>query len=188
MAILLQHTANIYSKSAIHAAGGGTLALAIAMAEDQFLIATPHEGYPYGDKKPNGEIKVGNDANFGIFKMNWYMIQRCPVILFNAGWWSMESVKIQIGERINNDPGLATRILIDAMKKWSPDFPHKSKNNFWAGHRWGESGIKGIPPTDWPDILDYYNTVKEIQAKCDSDHHVWESDVRYYSDKKIPDR
>ena len=42
-----EDTANVGAKRAIQSAGGGTLALAIAMEEDKHLDAHPHSDYPF---------------------------------------------------------------------------------------------------------------------------------------------
>src|ERR1700691_527795 len=68
-------TATVGTKWAIkNATGGDTLALAIAMLETSDL----RSNYPFGDvtaDKPPVP-KTGDAANFGIYKMNWYMIQQ----------------------------------------------------------------------------------------------------------------
>lgn len=54
-------------KQAVLAAGGSTLDLAIAMLETENMGTD----YAYGDNK------VGDAANFGIFKQNWSMLRVC---------------------------------------------------------------------------------------------------------------
>jgi glycosyl hydrolase family 134 len=174
-----ENTANVNTKYAIRKAGGTTLALAIAMLEDKHLRAN----YPFGDIYPDGKPKIGDAANFGIYKMNWYMIQQCPSAKRIIGNRPPSFVWQNMGTRINNDPQLATEILLQAMKLWSTDLPNPTipkTGNFWAGHRWGESGLKNLTGTNWNDILRYYQSVQAIKSKCDNDDTVWESDVRYW--------
>jgi len=179
-----EYTANAATKQAIRQAGGGSLALAIAMLENKFLIAWPHADYPFGDRSPDGTPKTGDAANFGVFKMNWFMIRQCPTGLAliedqPAPTWS------SVGTLINADAGLATRLLLEAMEKWSiaaPDPANPVAGNFWAGHRWGETGLMALPETDWPDIARYYRSVQVIKARCERDDEVWSTNVRYWVD------
>lgn len=178
MTVTTQFCASIATKAVIQANRGGTLALAIAMLEDGTLQCD----YPFGDVYPNGILKTGDAANFGIYKMNWYMIQQCPSAkaLFpnQPGSDSWKAA----GTKINGDAGLATHILLEAMNKWSMNEPDPNApvtGNFWAGHRWGESGLNNQMPTDWQDVLNYYLAVKAITDKCDSDSSVWTTNVRY---------
>lgn len=174
-----ENTANINTKTAIRSSGGGTTHLAIAMLEDKRLEAT----YPFGDKLPDGTPKTGDAANFGVYKMNWYMIKQCPSARPLIGSPAIASAWQVAGKRINSDPGLATKLLSEAMVLWSTAAPNPSAptgGNFWAGHRWGESGLKNLPTTDWLDIQTYYHAVLQIKAACDADPNVWTSKVRYY--------
>lgn len=178
-----ENTANIDTKAAIQAAGGGTLLLAIAMLEDSHLEARPHADYPFGDKYPDGAPKTGDAANFGIYKMNWFMIRQClsvkPIIGSQPAAFAWRAA----GNRINGDPKLATRVILEAMSKWSSSAPSAtgaSAGNFWAGHRWGESGLRALPGTDWKDIDAYYRSVQTIKRKCDADETVWTTAIRYW--------
>src|SRR5262249_35448132 len=93
----------------------------------------------------------------------------------------------RVGTMINEDAGIATAILKEAMGKWStaaPDFGDLGK--FWAGHRWGESGLRNLPAGRdwpitrmWPDIQFYYQSVRWVQCMCDHDPYVWTTPVRY---------
>ena len=146
----------------------------------------------YFEKQP----KTDDAANFGIYKMNWFMIKKCPTakmlvqqvridpitrsVLNNE--WEIEKVA---GERINHSVVLATEILIEAMRQWSIDPPdpiNRTENNFWAGHRLGETGLRNLPQGDWVDILRYYRSVEAIKIACDRDEKIWESNIKYYSD------
>jgi hypothetical protein len=170
-----EFTASIATKSAIFASGGETLELAIAMLENEDLLAD----YPFGD------CKTGDAANFGIYKMNWYMIKRCPSAMPLIGSNPASSVSTGVGKAINSDAMLATKILLEAMKRWPTDAPDPTKpvsNNFWAGHRWGQSGLDNWPDTNWGDIQRYYLSVQAIKAKCDLEATVWTTDVRYWVD------
>ena len=178
-----EDTANVNTKSAIRTAGGGTLALAIAMLEDKHLDAQPHSDYPFGDRYPDGRPKTGDAANFGVYKMDWYMIQQCSAARPIIGDRPASYVWQSAGARINSDPKLATHILLEAMRIWSTEAPNPGSpkaGNFWAGHRWGETGLKNLPGTNWKDILRYYRSVQAIKAKCDADATVWTSIIRYW--------
>ena len=186
-------TADVATKQIIQSSQGGTLALAIAMLEN----ATLSTDYPFGDRK------VGWAANFGVFKMNWYMICQCPTaarliapdFAFNG---SPTETHGRIGELalceadrvgaiINGDAGVATMILNEAMGKWSTAAPRFGDlGNFWAGHRWGESGLRNLPVGNdwpitrmWPDIRLYYRAVQWGKRMCDHDPFVWTTSVRY---------
>jgi hypothetical protein len=185
--------ADVATKQIIQSNQGGTLALAIAMLENATLSAD----YPFGDRK------VGWAANFGVFKMNWYMICQCPTaarliaadFVFNGSSaetnGQIGTVALceanRIGTIINGDAGLATVILREAMGKWSTAAPMLGDlGNFWAGHRWGESGLRNLPVGNdwpitrmWPDIRLYYRAVQWGKRMCDHDPFVWTTSVRY---------
>jgi hypothetical protein len=170
--VATQFTADAATKSAILANGGGTLELAIAMLETDNLLAN----YPFGDSK------TGDAANFGIYKMNWYMIQQCTPAKVLIGDNLASTALTTAGTTINSDPALATRILLEATERWSMAGPEPSdpvSGNFWAGQRWGQSGLDNLAGTNWDDIQNYYLAVQAIKAKCDLDPTVWISDVRY---------
>ena len=179
LTVFKENTANAATKSAIKAAGGGTLCLAIAMEEDKHLVSQPHGDYPFGDIYPGGAAKTGDAANFGVYKMNWYMLQQCasarPLIGSQPPNYAWRSA----GTRINNDVGLATKLLLEAMNTWSIAAPKPAANNFWGGHRWGQSGLDNAPGVDWKDIRAYYDAVLAIKAECDKDADVWASTTRY---------
>jgi hypothetical protein len=162
-----QPTAAVATKVGIKSSAGGTLALAIAMLETSDLLCN----YPFGDNK------VGDAANFGIYKMNWGMIKQCPSA---AG-----SDAPHLGPALNNDPALATKILLEAMHIWMTNPPepnHPIANNFWAGHRQGSTGLSNAVGANWDDIQDYYLAVQVIKAKCDGNATVWNSNIRYWLD------
>lgn len=177
-------TANFRIKQLIKAAGGDTLHLAIAMLEDEALDSYPHlPEYPFGDKYPSGEIKTGDAACFGIYKMNWYMIRQ---VLSYMGMMECNPIAdawIHWGRRINSEATLATQILLRAMTMWSAaqPTPTNTQTNFWAGHRGGSTGFEGKAPKDWR-ILGYYLAVQAIKDSCDADPTVWETSVRYGAD------
>jgi hypothetical protein len=176
-------TANVVTKAAIKSAGGTSVALAIAMLEDKHLESQPHADYPFGDQLPNGTPKTGDAANFGVFKMNWYMIQMCQSAKTIIGNRPPGFAWQSIGIRINNDVKLATQILTEAMHKWSTAAPNPAKpvaQNFWAGHRWGSDGLNAAPHAKWNDILQYFHAVQTIKQACDGDVSVWTSNIRYY--------
>lgn len=62
-------------KSAIRAAGGDSLDLAIAMLETDNMGTD----YTYGDGKS------GDSANFGVFKQNWFMLYTCSSVFSGQG-------------------------------------------------------------------------------------------------------
>jgi hypothetical protein len=180
--IHVENTAKVDTKRAIMSKGGGTLALAIAMSEDKHLDGQPHADYPFGDVMPDGTPKIDDWANFGIYKMNWHMIQQCPSAQALIGSRPPSYVWEMVGKRINGDPALATTILLEAMRKWATGPPNPAApapGNFWAGHRWGESGLKNLAGTRWSDILEYYCAVQTVKGRCDQDATVWTSAVRY---------
>lgn len=124
------------------------------------------------------EAKTGDAANFGVYKMNWYMIKQTPTgmnLIKNAHkeYRGNEEVEIYVGRMINADPKIATRILQEAMSKWSTEVPNpelppeKRKDNFWAGQRRGSTGLDG--EGNWYDILDYYDSVMKIKKRIDQD-------------------
>jgi hypothetical protein len=186
-------SADVATKQIIQSSQGGTLALAIAMQENRTLSAD----YPFGDRK------AGWAANVGIFKMNWYMICQCPTAArliapdFAFNGTSTEATgRIgelalcelnRVGAIINSDASIATAILKEAMGTWSIAAPSSGDlGNFWAGHRWGESGLRNLPPDKdwplsrmWPDIQLYYRAVQWAKCMCDQDPSVWTTPVRY---------
>lgn len=193
-------------------------ALAIAMQEDKTLSGN----YPFGDifpedpKRPGrleevlqypeldptarpGFPKRGGAANFGIYKMNWYMIKQCESAKSRAKSLDIDvnarNAWIPVGQEINNDPGLATQILIEAMSKWStvkpayPELKDKEVGNFWAGHRFGSSGLNDEPPPGMSlaemrkSILNYYDAIWIIRAYIESDRDkAWNTPLRYGED------
>ena len=185
-AIGYENTASVVAKAAIRKAGGGTLARAVAMLEDRSLEAR----YPFGDIAPDGRSKLldPDAANFGIYKMNWGMIRRCPWASGQTGGFLTTAIRNMLGMRINKDPGLATRILLEAWTIWDLAEPAEGiEGNFWAGHRGGQRGLEGrpcvpagLPGGGWEGILEYYSAVQAIKRACDLDPAVWSSRVRYY--------
>jgi hypothetical protein len=167
-------TASIATKFAIRATKGGTLGLAIAMLETESLLCN----YSFGDGKDAGA------ANFGIYKMNWDMIKECSTATKIIGTQPASAVWNTVGPTINSDPVLATQLLIEGMEKWStavPDPNNPVENNFWAGQRWGSTGLtNAASPAQWADIQNYYLAVEAIKAKCDQDSTVWTSNIRYW--------
>jgi hypothetical protein len=118
--------------------------LIIAMAEEKTLNVS---AWPAGF----GDGKSGDAANFGIYKMNWYMLRQVlPTTYgsafnnlgpnsYNNKWPNNPNTIAQI---INSNVGIATRLLYAAMAKWSTAQPVENvKNNFWAGHRCGGTGL-----------------------------------------------
>lgn len=144
-------------------------AIAIAMAETEKLISNTGAAgtsgeYPWMDSKP-GNVKSGFGANFGVYKMNWFMISRSATILalnknitlgeFGYGTYGGTGY----GQKINDNITLATKILYEY---WSTinatpygEFTYSSSNvqigaaySFWGGHRYGITGwYDGKGPT-----------------------------------------
>jgi hypothetical protein len=173
-----EFSASTATKSAIQLGHGGTLALAIAMEENASLACT----YPFGDQTPDGQPKIGDAANFGVYKMNWYMIRQCSSGIQLIGIQTASVAWQAAGQAINASAPLATQILLEAMQKWSVDAPDPAApvaGNFWAGHRGGQSGLQNLPGAKWQDIQDYYLAIQAIKAKCDLDATVWTTNVRY---------
>jgi hypothetical protein len=179
-----QLTATIGTKSTIRAAGGSTLALAIAMLETADLLCN----YPFGDKDPDGCPKIEDSANFGIYKMNWFMLQQCPSVIAILGGYQQScrsDAWAAVGATINSDLQLTTNVLLEALAKWNSDAPIANEpvpGNFWAGHRQGESGLNNPTGAIWGDIIGYYEAVQAIKTQCDADGTVWTSNARYWVD------
>lgn len=156
----------------------------------------------FSDTLPVGH-KTDDAANFGLYKMNWYMIKQCPraqqviqrVRSEKTDLKKDGEIQEAVGKEINKDVVLATEILLDAMTIWStaePDPANRTPNNFWAGHRMGETGLRNLPPnwfgkrdklrdSYWLDILGYYKAVKAIKITCDQHPNIWHNNRRYYS-------
>jgi hypothetical protein len=176
-------------------------ALAIAMQETKILTGnTGNEGtdteYPWrdskNDKNPNypGPKKNGDASNFGIYKMNWYMIRNSKKMIskygktLKANDYGDYSDAGSIGNLINKDIFLATEILYDyynTIKRrpngTSADGNSSNNSNegiprsFWGGHRFGQTGWNnsntdfkggtiGINRYGWQDTINYWFAVK----------------------------
>ncbi|WP_034346444.1 hypothetical protein [Deinococcus misasensis] len=196
--IYIENTASISIKQTIKNQGASQLQLVIAMAEEKTLDP---RNWPLGF----GDGKTGDAANFGLYKMNWYMIRLAMRDMwpndtfvrsldyddYNKLWPGTSQT---IAQRINTDHAMATRILQAAMAKWStaepkadPLDPRKgTANNFWAGHRCGQTGLEGRSCTDRSynnEIGYYYKGVMAIngyinasQARRDT---LWSTNIRY---------
>jgi hypothetical protein len=152
--------------------------------------------------------KTGYAANFGLFKMCWYMISQTPSAKTEIRGRDPEDVGVwkQVGTKINGDPYFATQILIEATRgyqsastpPWDMSMPGGSADNFWAGQRGGGSGLHNhdygkepdpkkpapLPQSTWDDIRQYYLKAKYIQWMCNQDPNVWNTTVRYGSPLK----
>ena len=151
-------------------------------------LETPTQPYQ-ADELPGGQ-KTGDAANFGLYKMNWLMIKQTPtgksLIANEYASQSLETglignefeptewnIEAAVGRRINADTAIASRIMLEAMKKWhaeiAPDPRRPKKGNFWAGHRAGWTGLNDPASADWDDIFSYYRAIIAIKARLDSD-------------------
>lgn len=189
--VYIENTASVAIKDAIRRQGGTQLQLVIAMAEEKTLDT---RNWPAGF----GDGKSGDAANFGAYKMNWYMIRLAmkdiwptdPVMAnlgpndYNKLW---PGSSLTIANRINSDYAMATRILQKAMTKWSTGVPTAgAPNNFWAGHRCGQTGLEGRSCT-WRtfdnEIGFYYNGVMAVNQFINQNGSkygdLWTSSVRY---------
>ncbi len=160
----------------------GYILLAIAMQETDDLVAIPDaascdaSAYPFGDKYPqrNGICynKIGDDANFGIYKMNWGMIRntnklktwinslplsatvRSGIFGKPLGYNTVvnfRGVNRKVGDHINYNNDLATSIILDAMfLHWSVAFPGAcSDPNEKTREPKGVSKQRGISGNFW---------------------------------------
>jgi hypothetical protein len=141
--------------------------------------------------------KRGDAANYGLYKMNWYMIKQTEAgrkLIEQAvaatqyrGKAPSEDIGIQhlVGKWLNADPAKATAVLADAMAQWSMKAPDSyslrnehQRDNFWAGHRMGQRGLDGDPSLDWQDIRGYYDSVQLIRSEMEKDKDIWHNDKR----------
>jgi hypothetical protein len=140
--------------------------------------------------------KTGEAANYGIYKMNWYMIQRTKTgaeLLKTARAehpsLTDDALSKAAGSYLDNVKELeglqkATQVIIEAWEKWGHDAPdgnNLKKSAFWAGHRWGGSGLLDKTYSHFQDVLAYYKGVERIKRCCDADRDVWTNSVRYYA-------
>jgi glycosyl hydrolase family 134 len=138
-------------------AAGATLGdMAIAMLESDKMLAD----YVYGD------AKAGDAANFGIFKQNWMMIR--------AAWTPFAALgekDYHRGAALNSNLALDIQVLHASQSKYG------MASAWWAGHRNGASGLRS-PNT--PDIQNYRNAVKWIEAQLSSKPSFRTDNTRFY--------
>ncbi len=140
-------------KQQILNAGGNSLDLAIAMMETETMQAN----YTYGDGK------IGDSANFGIFKQNWYML-RTSVPQYE----SYESSSYNAGAVLNNN------------LSWDIQCLHTSQNYYglykwFGGQRYGQAGLNNPATTD---INNYRNGVYWLQSQITNGHMY--DDMRFW--------
>jgi hypothetical protein len=148
-------------KQVVFSSGANLLDLAVAMLESDNMLVSD---YPLGDNK------TGDGANFGIFKQNWQMIQSTITPLAKQG------VSFHSGVALNQSLALDIKVL------------HASQNHYgmgifgkwWAGHRGGDSGLKGT----WPkyDIENYQKGVYWIRDELNKDSRFRSDDTRFWVD------
>jgi hypothetical protein len=139
-----------------------------------------------GDLAPTP--KTGYAANYGVYKMNWYMISRTPkgaellrIARKQNPEGSDDEVSLAAGLQLNKKDGyegrqLATEIIMQAWNMWGHDAPDEANletSAFWAGHRWGGGGLLDKTYSHYPDVLAYYKGVERIKRCCDADPNVW---------------
>jgi hypothetical protein len=107
--------------------GGNLFDMAVAMLETENMLAIPSANYPFGDKYPNGHLKTGDAANFGIFKQNWGMIK--------AAWFPWRTANWRSGAVLNYDLAKDIQILHECIRHFIP------KDHWFAGHRYGTTGL-----------------------------------------------
>jgi hypothetical protein len=148
-----------------------------------------------GDLFPT--LKTGEAANYGIYKMNWYMIQRTKTgaelletARANHPTLTDDGLSKAAGLYLDDPEDLkglqkATQVIIEAWEKWGHDAPdgnNLKKSAFWAGHRWGGSGLLDKTYSHFQDVLAYYKGVERIKRCCDANQNVWANSVRYWAD------
>ena len=144
----------------------------------------------YGDMVP--QRKTGGSANYGAFKMNWYMIRQTAsgvalegMVRSSYSNLSPDDVADRAGEIINRDLALATQIIVEAWHKWGhaePDRGNPETSKFWAGQRWGQTGLLEDAYGHFTDVHRYYSGVKKIKDACAKDPQIWTNDLRYWSE------
>ncbi len=92
----------------------------------------------------------------------------------------------EVGCQINSSPGLATKILKEAMAKWPAGRPVKGqRNNFWAGHRQAQTGLDGgLNDAEWADVVQYYDSIQAIKTESEKNPKLWEKRDRYGVDAR----
>ncbi|KAI5780991.1 hypothetical protein EDC01DRAFT_620105 [Geopyxis carbonaria] len=142
-------------KSALTAAGGNTLDMAIAMLETETMTTD----YTYGDGKS------GDAANFGLFKQNWFMLRNACSMF--SGKTAADS---DSGAVLNSD------ITSDVNCRHESEAHYGS--SWWAGHRNGEAGLNG---EGLDDVEVYKSAVLWIQQQIESNSAYLTDDTRFYN-------
>lgn len=209
-----ENTAWVDTKTRIRSIAENRTYLVIAMQEEKTLCfnSTMQGCWPAGPY----DGKTGFAANLGIYKMNWFMIR---ATLQNMDWGGdrtavnnyYKQAKFDhdgylekwhdsnetVAQRINRDPAMATRILRRAMTVIYTDARPQPgvRNNFWAGHRCGETGLNG--GNCKPDkgdfntvVAGYYDRLKKVEqwiqarinAGGETNERLWTTPVRYGAD------
>lgn len=183
-------------------------ALAIAMQETRVLTSNTgpaghNSEYPWRDSKLpgnsfSGPFKDGDSSNFGLYKMNWYMIRHSNTMKANNGGNVLGAYAYGNygdsngwGQKINNNIGLATRILYDYWNTMSSrpngtsadgnssEDPNAGRaRNFWGGHRYGQTGwndgnsnfnggTRGVNREGWQNTIDYWYAIYKLKNEID---------------------
>jgi hypothetical protein len=172
-------------------------ALSIAMQETRILTgntgpAGSNSEYPWRDSKLesnsySGPAKDGDSSNFGIYKMNWYMIRHSNTMKANNGGnvignyaYGNYGDSNGWGQKINTSITLSTKILYDywntmqsrpngtsADGNSSEDSNAGIARNFWGGHRYGQTG--------WNDgNYDFFGGTRGVNYKG------WQNTIDYW--------
>lgn len=142
--------------------GGTILDLAVAMLETRDMTAT----YPLGDVNPDGQLKTGDAANFGIFKQNWLMIRSSVPQYANA-----TEQQYLWGTALNHNLSWDIQVLHASQT-------HYTLETWFAGHRGGESGLNGV----WNrhDIRNYRRAVYWIRDQINGNASYRSDDTRFW--------
>jgi len=151
-------------KQAILNAGGSVFDMAVAMLETKGMIAN----YPFGDVYPNGQPKIDDAANFGIFKQCWLMIRSSV-----PQYASLTAQQFRSGAAMNNNLSWDIQVLHASQR-------HYGMDRWIAGHRGGLSGLNGTWSQN--DIINYRTAINWIQSQINSNAKFRADDTRFWVD------
>jgi hypothetical protein len=134
-----------HRKREVVSTGGNILDLAVAMLETDTMTAD----YIFGDVDDKGVQKVGDAANFGIFKQGWQMI-RSSVPEYSK----LTASDYKAGAALNSNLHWDIAVLHASQSHYGLDV-------WFKGHRAGQRGFDGTWPAE--DIANYKNAVLWIR-------------------------
>lgn len=137
------------------------------------MVETTHmvANYPLGDVYPNGQRKVGDAANFGIFKQNWLMIRSSSPQFAGLG-----PTQYLSGAVLNVNLGLDIQVLHASQSHYG------LYGTWFAGHRNGTTGL-GNPNT--ADVLTYRDAVFCIRDQIDADPKCLTDDTKFWFSRHL---